>query len=281
MYKTSVSVATASCVTSAADARDGARDFLEALGRPAIAAQVADTVVLVVPELLTNALRHGGGTCTLDLSAHPYDIEVAVHDGSPQPPRMRTPDLNGATEGSAGPRSTDSPPPPPSPATRPAARPSAPSSPGKSLLPFLFRQLRKSPTDLHQAPESGGCFGRVESNPTTGSSKTITDHSRDRGAGRAVQLGERGVRQSQSARSARCWRHGASRSPTVPGCGCVPWRTCSPTRRPRRSGCGSAEGDPGPQAQGQPARTAGLRLRQEEAEHHQDHHDQDSQGRLL
>ncbi len=99
MDKTSVSVATASSATSVADARDGARDFLEALGWPAIAAQVADTVVLVVSELVTNALRHGGGICTLDLTAHPDGIEVAVHDGSPQPPRMRTPDLNGGTGG--------------------------------------------------------------------------------------------------------------------------------------------------------------------------------------
>ena len=99
MDTTSVSVATASSATSVADARDSARDFLEALGWPAIAAQVADTVVLVVSELVTNALRHGGGTCTLDLTAHPDGIEVAVHDGSPQPPRMRTPDLNGGNGG--------------------------------------------------------------------------------------------------------------------------------------------------------------------------------------
>ncbi|WP_107645047.1 ATP-binding protein, partial [Streptomyces sp. st77] len=56
-------------------------------------------VLLVVSELVTNALRHGGGTCTLDLTAHPDTIEVAVHDGSPQAPRMRTPDLSGRTGG--------------------------------------------------------------------------------------------------------------------------------------------------------------------------------------
>ncbi|MYW98738.1 MULTISPECIES: ATP-binding protein, partial [unclassified Streptomyces] len=55
--------------------------------------------LLVVSELVTNALRHGGGTCTLDLTAHPDTIEVAVHDSSPQAPRMRTPDLNGDTGG--------------------------------------------------------------------------------------------------------------------------------------------------------------------------------------
>ncbi|MEU8980521.1 ATP-binding protein [Streptomyces sp. NPDC048309] len=50
-------------------------------------------------ELVTNALRHCGGTCILDLTAHPDSIEVAVHDRSPQAPRMCTPDLNGGTGG--------------------------------------------------------------------------------------------------------------------------------------------------------------------------------------
>ncbi|MFD3366322.1 ATP-binding protein [Streptomyces albidoflavus] len=39
------------------------------------------------------------GTCTLDLTAHPDGIEVAVHDRSPRAPRMRTPDLTGRTGG--------------------------------------------------------------------------------------------------------------------------------------------------------------------------------------
>ena len=94
----SVNVAPARSATSVAGARESARDFLEGLVRP-IAAEAADTVVLVVSELVTNALRHGGGTCTLDLTAHPDSIEVAVHDRSPQAPRMRTPDLNGGTGG--------------------------------------------------------------------------------------------------------------------------------------------------------------------------------------
>lgn len=50
-------------------------------------------------ELVTNVLRHGGGRCTLELTAHPDAIEVAVHDGSRHAPRMRTPDLNGGTGG--------------------------------------------------------------------------------------------------------------------------------------------------------------------------------------
>ncbi|MBM7057543.1 ATP-binding protein [Streptomyces durocortorensis] len=93
----SVAVAPAQS-TSAAGARDSTRDFLAGLPHP-IPAEAADTVLLVVSELVTNALRHGGGTCTLDLTAHPDTIEVAVHDSSPQAPRMRTPDLNGRTGG--------------------------------------------------------------------------------------------------------------------------------------------------------------------------------------
>ncbi|MFJ2090336.1 ATP-binding protein [Streptomyces sp. NPDC087901] len=95
----SVSVAAARSTASVAGARQSARDFLEGLLPPASAAETADTVVLVVSELVTNALRHGGGTCTLDLAAHPDSIEVAVHDHSPQAPLMRTPDLNGGTGG--------------------------------------------------------------------------------------------------------------------------------------------------------------------------------------
>ncbi|WP_435843079.1 ATP-binding protein [Streptomyces lavendulae] len=56
-------------------------------------------MVLVVSELVTYALRHAGGTFALALAAHPDSIEVAVHDTSPQTPRMCTPDLNGGTGG--------------------------------------------------------------------------------------------------------------------------------------------------------------------------------------
>lgn len=95
----SVTVATVPSAASIAGARDSARAFLERLARPAIAAEAADTVVLVVSELVTNALRHGGGTCTLNLTAHPDSIEVSVRDRSPQTPRIRTPDLSGGTGG--------------------------------------------------------------------------------------------------------------------------------------------------------------------------------------
>ncbi|MFF8271382.1 ATP-binding protein [Streptomyces sp. NPDC016562] len=98
MDTTSVSLATVRSAASVADARESTRDFLDRLVRP-LAAETAGTVVLVVSELVTNALRHAGGTCTLNLTAHPDSIEVAVHDPSPQAPLMRTPDLNGGTGG--------------------------------------------------------------------------------------------------------------------------------------------------------------------------------------
>ncbi|MFF4427163.1 ATP-binding protein [Streptomyces sp. NPDC001549] len=80
-------------LAAVAEARRAARAFLEALGQPAICREQADTVVLVVSELVTNALHHGGGAYTLRLTAHPSCIEVAVEDPSPRMPRMRTPDL--------------------------------------------------------------------------------------------------------------------------------------------------------------------------------------------
>ncbi|MFD5935521.1 ATP-binding protein [Streptomyces sp. NPDC060333] len=94
----SVTVAPTRSGTSIAGARESARHFLEDL-LPVIAAEAAEAVVMVVSELVTNALRHGGGTATMDLSAHPDGIEVAVHDDSPRAPRMRTPDMNGGTGG--------------------------------------------------------------------------------------------------------------------------------------------------------------------------------------
>lgn len=93
-----VAVAAGRSAASPADARARTRLFLDSLTRP-LAREAAQSVVLVVSELVTNALRHDGGTCTLRLTAHPDDIEVAVHDRSPRTPRMRTPDLNGGTGG--------------------------------------------------------------------------------------------------------------------------------------------------------------------------------------
>ncbi|MFG2754078.1 ATP-binding protein [Streptomyces xanthophaeus] len=80
-------------------ARQAARAFLEALGQPAMEQEHADTLILVVSELVTNAVRHGGGTYTLRLTAHPGTVEVAVDDPSSDPPRLRIPDLRDGTGG--------------------------------------------------------------------------------------------------------------------------------------------------------------------------------------
>ncbi|MEU3064614.1 ATP-binding protein [Streptomyces subrutilus] len=86
-------------LSAVAEARQAARAFLGALGQPAIGREQADTVVLVVSELVTNALRHGGGAYTLHFAAHPGTIEIVVQDPSPKLPRMRTPDLIDGTGG--------------------------------------------------------------------------------------------------------------------------------------------------------------------------------------
>jgi anti-sigma regulatory factor (Ser/Thr protein kinase) len=60
---------------------------------------MADTLVLVVSKLVTNAVRHGGGRYSLEPSAGPDTVTAAVSDPNPAPPRERTPDLNGGIGG--------------------------------------------------------------------------------------------------------------------------------------------------------------------------------------
>jgi anti-sigma regulatory factor (Ser/Thr protein kinase) len=79
-------------------AREAARAFTSSLG-PAPGTARADTLLLVVSELVTNAVRHGGGRYTLELCADPHTLTVAVSDPSPARPRERPPDLNGAGGG--------------------------------------------------------------------------------------------------------------------------------------------------------------------------------------
>ncbi|MEU9801439.1 ATP-binding protein [Streptomyces sp. NPDC051000] len=98
MDTVSVDATAARSTSAVAEAREVTRTFLEALW-PAVDADAADTVVLVVSELVTNALRHGGGTYALRLTAQPGTIDVAVEDPSPELPRMRIPDLLHGTGG--------------------------------------------------------------------------------------------------------------------------------------------------------------------------------------
>ncbi|AEN10030.1 MULTISPECIES: ATP-binding protein [unclassified Streptomyces] len=103
----SVNAALVDSAAAVAETRDATRAFLASLEQPAVAREAADTVVLVVSELVTNALRHGGGACTLRLTAHRDTIEVAVDDPSPRVPRMRTPDLRGRAGGFGWPMVND------------------------------------------------------------------------------------------------------------------------------------------------------------------------------
>ncbi|MFI6661182.1 ATP-binding protein [Streptomyces sp. NPDC050523] len=81
-----------------AHARDVARDFAEALD-PTPACEAAQTLALVVSELATNAVRHGGGRYILRLGATADAMQVAVSDPSPALPRERAPDLEGGAGG--------------------------------------------------------------------------------------------------------------------------------------------------------------------------------------
>ncbi|MFD9207171.1 ATP-binding protein [Streptomyces sioyaensis] len=63
---------------------------------PSVERDTREAVILVVSELVTNAVRHAGGTsCTLRLLADAASIVVSVGDASPVPPRPRTPDVTG------------------------------------------------------------------------------------------------------------------------------------------------------------------------------------------
>ncbi|MCF3172343.1 ATP-binding protein [Streptomyces sioyaensis] len=63
---------------------------------PSVERDTREAVILVVSELVTNAVRHAGGeSCTLRLLADPASIVVSVGDASPVLPRPRTPDVTG------------------------------------------------------------------------------------------------------------------------------------------------------------------------------------------
>ncbi|MFI0975776.1 ATP-binding protein [Streptomyces sp. NPDC021093] len=74
-------------------AREAARAFAEGLS-PVPDADAAESLVLVVSELVTNAVRHGGGRYTLALSASRDALTVAVGDSSPEAPLERPPDFD-------------------------------------------------------------------------------------------------------------------------------------------------------------------------------------------
>nr|WP_308082807.1 ATP-binding protein [Streptomyces sp. NK15101] len=70
------------------------RGFLAGL-RPQPGREAAAAVVLAVCELVTNAVRHAGGTIALTLTAGFEAIEIAVSDRSSQLSARREPDFAG------------------------------------------------------------------------------------------------------------------------------------------------------------------------------------------
>ncbi|WP_405779443.1 ATP-binding protein [Streptomyces sp. NBC_00859] len=79
-------------------AREATRAFADGLS-PAPDPASVEALVLAVSELATNALRHGGGRYSLELSTDTATMTAAVSDPSPAPPHERTPDLNDGTGG--------------------------------------------------------------------------------------------------------------------------------------------------------------------------------------
>ncbi|MEU9028602.1 ATP-binding protein [Streptomyces sp. NPDC048383] len=81
-------------------ARDATRAFLSRAARLRAPAEdeSTDNILLVVAELVANAIRHTVGPCALHLELLDDTIDICVTDQSPQPPRPRTP----GTDGSGG-----------------------------------------------------------------------------------------------------------------------------------------------------------------------------------
>ncbi|MEW2418185.1 ATP-binding protein [Streptomyces sp. NPDC046866] len=87
--------------SAAARAREEIRRFVRDAvhsGHP-VPSGVADTALLVASELVTNAVRHAGGSCSLDLAWSGDGIDIDVTDPSPDPPRLRAMDPTGSMGG--------------------------------------------------------------------------------------------------------------------------------------------------------------------------------------
>ncbi|WP_327250819.1 ATP-binding protein [Streptomyces sp. NBC_01244] len=83
--------------TAAGTARDLTRHFFDdaSRGGRSVAPAVMDTTLLLVSELVTNAIRHTADGCVLDLELEPDEIAIDVTDYSDAEPRLRAPDLEG------------------------------------------------------------------------------------------------------------------------------------------------------------------------------------------
>ncbi|MFF3448853.1 ATP-binding protein [Streptomyces sp. NPDC002667] len=80
---------------AAVHARGMVRTFLGGLPRT-VPREVAEAVLLVVSELVTNVVRHARGRlCRLDLRDMGHGVGISVSDDDPEPPRPRRLDLTG------------------------------------------------------------------------------------------------------------------------------------------------------------------------------------------
>jgi len=79
---------------ASAEARDEARAFMDSL-HLAVSAHAAQNVLLVVAELVANALRHAGAVLEVRFSSVPHGLMIAVDDPSAQFPQGRAPDWSG------------------------------------------------------------------------------------------------------------------------------------------------------------------------------------------
>jgi anti-sigma regulatory factor (Ser/Thr protein kinase) len=82
----------------ASEARDAVSQFFSGL-RPPASPRTEQNVLLLVSELVTNAIRHAGGVLSLRLTADPWTLRVVVEDLSPDVPSNRVPDMTGRTGG--------------------------------------------------------------------------------------------------------------------------------------------------------------------------------------
>ncbi|MFB7512002.1 ATP-binding protein [Streptomyces sp. NPDC056144] len=78
--------------SSVKEARDWTREHLAALGWDRTAPGVADSVVLAVSELVTNAHVHARSDAQLILTWDEECLHVTVHDASSSVPEQRDPD---------------------------------------------------------------------------------------------------------------------------------------------------------------------------------------------
>ncbi|MCX5309105.1 ATP-binding protein [Streptomyces sp. NBC_00160] len=83
---------------AAAAARSAARGFLEPseAGDRAFTTVARDTALMVISELVTNAVRHTSGGCALEMHRTPDGgLDVDVSDTSSAEPRLRDPGQQG------------------------------------------------------------------------------------------------------------------------------------------------------------------------------------------